>query len=450
MFRSSRIVAMFAVVAAAGCSGGPSLQDRPTDLGAARFDGRALLALSDTDMAGTAYADGVLKPLPGASDTLAILRATASAGGEARISASNSVMGWPGALDVSPDGRFAIVVETRGPAPPGVAAFKQGVTAGMPKGRLITAIDLTDLAAPRSLATLDVGEEPTSVHVAPNGRFALVSRKEAAAPVVAVMLENGAPSRLVPIALPLAVDAGRENDRGALFVRLAPNGTDFAINVANTHVQFARLEFDAEGLPTGAAAIGDAFPAGEWISVLRWAPDGRHLLVADVAWGASDLGAALNGPGQILSIAFDAGGAHRIASHQQVSLSPEGFDINRDGDLLAVVNMERTYLPERLPYTLFGRRERNSLSLLGFDAATGALSAVDGPVAFAGVLPEDAVFDADGDMVAVAVFHAKAEAPDAGWVEYFRIDRTGAAPRIVPTGQRTPTVRGAHDLALIP
>lgn len=434
----------------AGCSGGPALEDRPNDPGASRFDGRALLVLSDADMAGTAYADGVLKPIAGVADTLAIFRDPIADGGEARIGAPNSVMGWPGAMDLSPDGRVAYVVETRASAPAGVTEFADGVNTGMPKGRLLTAIDLTDLAAPRVLGTLDVGEEPTSVHVAPNGRFALVSRKENQASVAAVVLENGVPTRVVQIALPLTVEASSHEDRGALNVRLAPNGADFVINVANTHLQFARLQFDASGLPTGAVAIGAAIPVGKWITVLRWALDGRHVLVSDVAWSASQLGAVLNGPGQILSVAFDAGGAHRIVSQQQVSLSPEGFDVNRAGDLLAVVNMERTYLPERLPYQLFGRRERNSLSLLGFDAATGLLMAVDGPVAFDGVLPEDAVFDADGDMIAVAVFHAKEELPQSGWVTYFRVDRSGPAPRLIPTGVRTPTIRGAHDLLLLP
>ncbi len=433
-----------------GCSSGPALEDRPIDPTPGRFDGRALLVLSDTDMAGTAYADGVLKPLAGASDTLTVFRAPIAAGGEARIGASNSVMGWPGAIDASPDGRFAYVVETRAPAPAGVAAFKGGVNSGMPKGRLLTAIDLADLTAPRVIGTLEVGEEPTSVHVAPNGKFALVSRKESEASVAAIILENGGPTRLVPLALPLAVEAGSAEDRGALYVRLAPNGIDFVINIANTHLQFARLTFSPDGLPIAAVAVGDAVPVGKWITVLRWALDGRHVLVSDVAWSGSQLGAVLNGPGQILSVAFEASGAHRIVSQQQVSLSPEGFDINRAGDLLAVVNMERTYLPERLPYQVFGRRERNSLSLISFDAATGLLRAVDGPVAFDGVLPEDAVFDADGDMIAVAVFHAKEEAPQAGWVEYFRIDRTRSSPRLIPTGQRTPTVRGAHDLQLLP
>jgi hypothetical protein len=414
------------------------------------FDAQALVAISDADMAGTGYADGRLLPLAGAQDVLSVILPDDLGRPVATAPVSNSVMAWPGSLDVSPDGRFAYVVETRGPPPAGVTAFEAGVFDGMPVGRVLSVIDLGDVAAPRLATELDVGEGPNSVHVSPDGSFALVSLRSYENPIAAVLLQGGLPTDVRPIALPLSVRAQREIDYGALFVRLAPNGRDFAINVANTHIQFGRLRFDPDGAPIGAELVGAAFPAGQWLTVLRWSRDGRHLIVADVDWGPSQLGAVLNGPGQMISIAFQPGGDHRIASSVRVSLSPEGFDFNRAGDLLAVVNMERAYLPERLPFTLFGRRDRWSLSLVSFDAATGRLAMVDGPLAFEGMLPEDAVFDRDGDAVAVAVFHERGDAPRTGWIEYVRVERDGAGPRLAPTGIRTPTVRGAHDLVLIP
>jgi hypothetical protein len=55
---------------------------------------------------------------------------------------------------------------------------------------------------------------------------------------------------------------------------------------------------------------------------------------------------------------------------------------------------------------------------------------------------------ANGDMVAVAIFHDDVEAPSQGWVEFFAIDKSGEVPRLVPTGQRLSMPRGAHDLAV--
>lgn len=440
---------ILAAASLAACSSGPRLETRAADPGDARFDGRALVVVSDVDMPGTGYADGVLKPLAGERDAVTVL-SPASAQTGPSVVASNSVMGWPGAVDLSPDGRFAYVVETRGPAPEGVAALEGGVWTGMPEGRFLTAIDITDPAAPRVLGSLEVGADPTAVHVAPDGRFLIVSRKDAQAPLAIVMLDGGAPGRLIPIAFPSPVKAERPIDDGALFVRLAPNGRDFVVNFANTHLQFGRLDLGANGAPASASAVGGPVAAGKWLAMARWSADGRHALVVDTGWSESPLGAVLNAPGAIVSVAFDAGGAHRIAAREVTSLGPEGFEFDRTGGLLAVVNMERTYLPERLPYQLFGRRAQSSLSLLAFDAASGGLRTVDGPVAFDGVLPEDAMFDADGDMLAIAVFHGKEDAPKAGWLQYFRIDRSAGAPRAIPAGRSADLPRGAHDLALAP
>jgi dipeptidyl aminopeptidase/acylaminoacyl peptidase len=276
-----------------------------------------------------------------------------------------------------------------------------------------------------------------------------VSNTHKERPLVAVVLEGGRAVRVVDLMLSLPDLGAAPRDAGATFVRLSPNGRDFAVNIANTHVGLGRLALDADGVPTGAALIGQPVATDGWITMLRWSADGRHVLFADTAWNGGGLGAAINGPGRIGSIAFSADGAHRLVSQAQVSLSPEGFELSPDGDLIAVVNMERTYLPDALPYALFGRRDRSSLSLVAFDAATGALRVVDGPVGFDGVLPEDVMFDADGDMLAVAVFHERSAAPKAGRVDYWRIDRSTGAPRLVPTGRSTTVMRGAHDLALI-
>lgn len=432
-----------------GCSSGPGLIDRPASTQTASFSARAVLALSDVDMAGTAYADGKLRPVVGQTDTLTAVIPGSPEGVASSVAVSNSVMAWPGSMDISPDGRFAYIAELRGPAPIDVEEYADGVFAGMPRGRRLTQVAIADPAALRIVRQIDLPAPPTAIHVAPNGRFALVALNSANIPLVAVELDDGAPGRITELPLRLSVATERDADLGAMFVRLAPNGRDLAVNLANTHVQFARLVLDGTGLPAAVETVGNAVPAGKWLTMLRWSSEGRHLIVADVAWGPSQLGAATNGPGQIVAIRFDPGGKHGIASQLKVSLSPEGFEMNRSGDLLAVVNMERTYLPDRLPYSLFARRAAASLSLVGFDPGTGRLTTLDGPLAFAGVLPEDAVFDDDGDMLAVAVFHERGEAPKQGWIEWFVIEQENGRRRLVPTGRRTVLPRGVHDLAVL-
>jgi len=60
------------------------------------------------------------------------------------------------------------------------------------------------------------------------------------------------------------------------------------------------------------------------------------------------------------------------------------------------------------------------------------------------------VFDADGDMIAVAVFHDRIAAPREGLVRFFAVDRGGLRPRLVPTTRLETVARGAHDLAVVP
>lgn len=191
-----------------------------------------------------------------------------------------------------------------------------------------------------------------------------------------------------------------------------------------------------------------------WLSVARWTRSGDHLLVADVAWGPAPTDSVFNGAGSILSFALSPDVSERgLVSEATVSKSPEAFEMNRDGTLLAVVNMERTYLPSGFvgaaPVGLFPGRGASSLSLVGVDDATGALTTHGEPVGFRGVLPEDAVFDRDGDQIAVVVYQDHDAPRSGGWVQFFDLDTTGQKPRVQPIYRRIDLPRGAHALYVI-
>jgi hypothetical protein len=429
----------------------PTIETRPPIGSSVRFNARAIVAVSDADMAGTAYADGRLRRIAGSVDQLSVVTEFSEASKKiAQVPTSNSVMAWPGAIDLSPDGRFGYVVETVAPAPANVENYAS-IQNEMPSGKILTTVDLSNPTVPRIVSTTEIGNSPASVHIAPNGRWAAVAKRDHEAPLVFVALNAGQPGQVFQVALDLPKLAQRSIDDGILFARIHPGGNIIALNIANTHVAFARTLFDGTGNPTGAQLIGELIKLpGTWLTMMRWSNDGRHLLISDVGWGPTQLGSVLNGAGHIISIKFNESGAHREVSRSKVSLSPEGFEISPQGDLIVAVNMERTYLPPSgFPYVLFGRQDRYSLSLVSFDIATGRLTMIDGPVGFRGVLPEDAVFDNDGSTIAVVVYHERAESPKAAWIEYVKVDRSGGTPRLIVTGQRTALPRGAHDLAVI-
>ena len=435
---------VFALAAWHGLDRGPRVADaRETET---RFDLQRLLVLTDADMAATAYADGRLAPRGDLSDALVVLGdPVAGPGSRQAIPASNSVMGWPGAMTAAPDGRHAYVVETRGPIDRGVERL-DNTFADMPEGERLTTIDLD---SGEVVDTRPVCRRPNAVDIAPSGDWLLVACGVHEGELAVVTLDAGRPARVQRFDLHLPGISARPGiDDGLSYARIHPDGTAAGIIQANLGVSLVRFRLDADGIPEAASAEPPRLE-GDWLTAGRWTRTGGHFLVADVRWGPSPAGALFVRDGAIHSFALSPSDESRgIVSSARVSKSPEGFELNRTGDLLVAVNMERTYLPGG-PFALAPGRSAASLSLVSIDAATGMLETLDEPVGFHGVLPEDAVFDRDGDRVAVAVFQDHDDPASDGWVEIFALDRSSGLPRLVPTGQRLPMPRGAHDLVAI-
>lgn len=438
---------LFAALAITGCAGGPSLIEREESVSSSQFDAAALIIASDLDMAATGYADAKLRQLPGQRDRLTVLTDLSEAEpAKSTVFASQSVVGWPGPMTLSPDNQLLYVVETQAEIDNTVEEVDNPYNAS--PGRSLTTLDISDLRAPRSVDVTEVCTDPGTVDVGGDGSWLIIGCRDTDSALVAVDLEDGIPVNVRN--LDLTIPGSTTDAPGVNFARLAPDGRTVALNLRGANLGFARLELDADGRPQRAELIGAPLAVeNAWMSMGRWSADGRHYISADTGWGPGDLDAVTNGAGTILSVAVDPDGEHRLVSRVETSLSPEGFDVSPDGKLLAVANMERTYLPNGLPYSLFGRRDKSSLSLVRFDVQTGTLAVVDGPVAFQAVLPEDVVFDDDGDMIAVVSYQEKSETPQAGWVEFFAIEGSGEDLRVVPTGRRIDLARGSHDIVVI-
>ncbi len=424
--------------------GGWNLMDRSPAIAEARadadgFDLSRLLVLVDGDMAATGYADGQLYPIDGVQDLLIALDEPNDTNPERRAApASNTVMGWPGAMTASADGRFAYVVEGRTPPPPGTEAM-ESVFAEMPNGTLLTTVDLDTGAV---VSTMPVCRRPNSIDIAPGGGWLLIACGDLSNELAIVPLVDGQPGEVRSFDLDLPDIAARPDiDDGLTYAMIHPSGAAAGYIQSNLGVGLVRFTLDADGVPMAAEAETPV-QDGDWLTVGRWTQSGDHFLVADVEWGPTPLGAVFLADGQVHSFALSPeNDARGVVSSATVSKSPETFEMNRAGDLLAVVNMERTYLPGG-PLSLVPGRGASSLSLVRVDDATGTLETLGEPVGFRGVLPEDAVFDADGDRLAVVVYQDHDAPRSDGWVEIFAVE----GDDIVPTGRRIPMPRGAHDL----
>ncbi|MEM7737300.1 MAG: hypothetical protein AAF267_16080 [Deinococcota bacterium] len=410
------------------------------------FDATRLLVLADADMAATAYADGLLYPMEGEQDALIVLSdLTADNPTRIQAEASNTVMGWPGATTVSADGTLAYVTAGRGM----VDDIEQvsSVREGMPITRTLTTIDLVTGDV---LSEVDVCVEPMSVDIASTGTWLLIACRDIDNELTIVPLIDGLPGDVRAFDLEVSSPPQRPDATpGATYSVIHPSGQAAGVILNDTAVTLARFELDANGIPISVVAETPELYTDRWLSVARWTRSGNHLLVADVAWGPRPTDAVLNGNGAILSLALSPEDEARgLISEATVSKSPEAFEMNRTGDLLAVVNMERTYLPGG-PLSLVPARGASSLSLVGVDDATGILTTYGEPVGFRGVLPEDAVFDADGDQIAVVIYQDHDAPRSNGWLSFFDVDRSGVEPTLTLTDRQIDLPRGAHDLAIV-
>lgn len=401
------------------------------------FAGR-LLALSDTDMAATAYADGGLEPLPGVSDTLTL--ADTAKGPLAEARAPNSVISWPQVLATSPDGRFAYVVETRAAPPSGTSRLDS--IRDLPAGSRLTVFAISPSGL-RPIAEADAGRNPQSVSLSGDGRWLAIVSEDGGGQLIVFALNEGRPGRRHVFALPLTYLAN-DTERFPRSLAWSPAGDWLAVNVALRRIAFFALSRDADGAPTGVQPHGAPLNVGKRLSRGIWTADGRYYLVSDINAGPGALARVIGAPGLVTSIAFDggSGAAHKIVSQSKVGGSPEGLALSPDQHKVATVNLERTFLPERWFLDGVPGRSRYSVDLLDFNPATGELADRD-RIQAEGILPEDLVFDATSRHLAVAVFHRR-KGPDRlkGFIDFFSV----VDGRLVAKGAPLALARGVHDI----
>ncbi|MDX2283904.1 MAG: hypothetical protein NW241_07060 [Bacteroidia bacterium] len=398
-----------------------------------------LLALSDADQIGGAYADGVANKVAGTEDSLAIIRFTAPGQTSVRsVAVSNSVVSWPAVLTASPDGRWAYAAETRGPFPNSTGRV-ENIWESLPAGRQMSVVDV---AAAAVVQQVDLGPNLTSATLNAEGTLlATASSENGRDELIVAVLRDGLISRIFR----QPVSGARHDlgtDSGIKTVEFSPAGDILAVNLHTEDLAFFKVAGDSAGLQILPVGSPLRQVATCW-SVGNWTPDGRFFILSDVAWGDGPAGAVTNRPGSLISVAFDPAGQHQIVSRAPVGLSPEGFDLSPDGRWAVTVNMRRTYLPRGFPYALIPAQRYASLSLVQIDPATGSLQTQGEEYGFEGELPEDAVFDAEGRGVAVAIYHDRYERyPRQGYVAYWRLNGN----RLERSSLRIPVTRGVHTL----
>lgn len=441
----NRLRLLLAIAPFVFCGGCASMAETP-QVKFTGFSGDLLLAV-DSDMPAYAYANGVLDPRSAEPDFVTIVRGGDVPAFGPRQPASNTVTTWPGAVAVSPDGRFAYVIEGRQPPDPAVSKV-DSIEAGLPAGRNLSVLAI----GPDTLTRTGMSETAplaTGIAVAPDGNSLAVSTESSSADLQVFAIDGG---MLRPTAtIDIAATVGIGNRIGKVEgVAWHPSADVLAVNLGSGGVGFVSLRRGLDGKIVGGALDSAPVPVGRLLSGVRWSADGRHVYALDTGWGPNRTDRITNGPGAVHVIAYATGAPPRVVQSVPTGLSSESFTMSQDGSLIATVNMERTYLPGGFPTGIISGRDASSASLFAVDQASGQLAPLGPPVSFPGVLPQGIAFDADGHNLAIAVFQDHAAESTAGWVQYFTISGSGSTRQLQVTSMKVPTPRGAHYLQLLP
>ena len=413
-----------------------------------QFMGQALLVASDADMVATAYADAKLDRVPGIEDALTVVGLPLDSNNYsiAPIQVSNSVMSWPQIIAVSPDGQRAYVAEVRSRPADGIQAF--ATIDEMPEASNITVVDIANPTAPKVVESVSVGRNPEHISMSPDGKFLAVNLEDSGRELLIIQLQ--ADGRLGKRHyFPMDIDGTRQDNRAAVW---HPSGKFLAMTQDNNRrVGFYQVDVTTNE-DIAVTPYGEPLTVGNHLSHARFTADGRFLLVPDLKWstkGIQALNFLLNPKGELIAIRFEpeSDNVPEIVARTEVGLSPEGFALSPDNSLIVTVNMRRTYFSPTFPPAWRGK-PYSSLSLVQFDRTTGNLTPVD-EYGFAGLLPEQATFDATGQSLAVVIYNYREPSPKTGAVEFWRVISSNQ-PKLERTGFQLEVVRGAHDIVLVP
>jgi DNA-binding beta-propeller fold protein YncE len=415
-----------------------------------KFSGSYIVAISDGDFLASTYDDGKL-PAPGVTDRLSIVPLPFNGKPEkvARINASNSVIGAPYALALSPDRRTAFVVETLEAMPVGATRREQ-----LPPGNQLVAIDLSNPRVPSVRSRMTVAPKPETVHVHPNGDLLAISTQTPGKEIILIPIRSGKFGESTEFSLQqLGIQPDPAQFQAGLYVSQVqwhPSGKYLAVNLDyRDEIAFFQVQYSPEKT-LKLIPWGQPVKVGKDPFTGQFTPDGRFFLSSN--WGRN-FGAGVKtlaqripttrGTVSVIQLARlntpSAQARHRVVSTAIADNSPESLAISPDGSKVVTVNMRGTVSPPNSPRFT----PQASLSLMTLDRNSGRLSKID-DYPFEGILPEGAAFDASGNGLAVAVYDYLTPKPEGG-IQFWRVIQQ-PKPKLQRTGYVVDLGRGVHQV----
>jgi 6-phosphogluconolactonase (cycloisomerase 2 family) len=388
--------------------------------GSIDFAGRYIAALSDGDF--STHIDGKLSTASGiATDKLSIipLPLDGSKKPAVQINVSNAVRSSI-PIATSPDGKTIFVVETLGQA--------KGVSnRSLPLGNKLAAVDLSDLGLPLVTDTIQVGQNPKSISVNPQGDLlAIPTQIGQKITFVPVQKNKFGTPKSFPI---IGIQADCKKSSEITHIEWHPNGRYIAaVMQARNQVIFYKVERNDADIKL--VAWGKPVEVENPFSG-KFTPDGRFFITNNVqrffdTQTQPDYESAKKHPKALSVIRLaneqntPSNAKHQIVSSAVADVFPQGMAISTDGDLIATANkLVTSYAQDKDTKNL---SQNFSVSLFKLDLQAGHLTKVAESRA-EGMLPKGIHFDASGDHLAIAVSDYL-KPKKTGGIEIWRIARS--------------------------
>lgn len=411
------------------------------------FKGQYLVSVQDADMVASAYVNGQLGPREG-RDTLAVIPLDGDPRdwNASEIFTSNSVASPPAAVDLSPDGRYAIVVETWTERPNN---NEPHVFGDLSFGNGITVVDLNNPKDPKVVQEIEGLVRPDAVRFNSDGTLVAVTYHPAGAgtdtPITLHRFEDGKLGDPVRANIPEWEVGERLID-----VDWHPQENVLALldSSGGATVRFARVSDELEIEVFGNVVDVDRTPYR-----VLFTPDGNHVVINALYWGPDIAGTWIEAPvGSINTIRMNAENRedgtvrHAFVDRVETGVSPEGLAISPDGRWIATTNLERSYLPyddARITWW-------SSITLARLDQASGQLESI-GTFNYDGILPEAAVFDNSSQYLAVANYDHFDDRKAGSSIDFWRLQidpLNDENVQLIKTEHSVRVARGAHSMAI--
>jgi DNA-binding beta-propeller fold protein YncE len=406
------------------------------------FDAKAIIAISDADMAASAYIDGKLLKEKSTKDVLSVIKLPIEKYSDEikTISVSNSTLNWTKGMVLSPNKNIAYIVETRGTPADNISELKNANT-DFPVGGFISVVDISNLAQPKVLYKFPTGKNPIAVDISPDGEYLVICSEEYEKELQVLELDAaGKPIRIIN--KPNDLPSGRITD-----VTWHPNNNYIAFTLEDSK-EVGLIKVTRDGPTTKIIRmdlLGRPLKVGDVPGAGQFTPDKKYYLVPDLKRRKEakiEEGNDARGDMFVLKFNLEATSDHALITKIKVGENPEGFAISPDGSMIVVANIKKSYYPwESSEFS-----KKASLSLLTI-TSDGTLTNV-GEYEFEGALPKNVAFDNTGNNIAVTVFDYFNFGKHFGGIEFWKVNK-GDKPSLQKQDFKLFLPRGCHEIRIV-